>query len=168
MLLRGDNSTMDPASGSYTSVARPLPLQLCQPLEEEERAACAIWLLRLLWDEAAVRCSSHKCAPHAGPFSGVAHVATLLDHTLRRPLRHALLRLLHSLMVPEAAVRGDDAAAAAGGRANGTAFMACGGVELMVDLLTCAWLLLQCVANATGRHHTMSCHEQTSIPMSKS
>jgi hypothetical protein len=71
----------------------------------------------------------------------------VLDHTLRRPLRHALLRLLHSLMVPEAAVRGDDAAAAAAARANGTAFMACGGVELMVDLLTCAWLLLASTRN---------------------
>ena len=62
-----------------------------------------------------------------GPFSGVGHVSTLLDHTPRRPLRHALLRLLHSLMLPDAAVRGDDAAATAVARANGTAFMACGG-----------------------------------------
>ena len=75
---------------------------------------------------------------HAGPFSGVAHVATLLDHTPRRPLRHTLLRLLHSLMVPEAAVRGDDPAALAAARANAVAFMASGGIELLVDLLTCA------------------------------
>ena len=76
----------------------------------------------------------------AGPFSGVAHVAALLDHTPRRGLRHTLLRLLHSLLVPEAATRGDDLAAAPAARANGIAFMACGGIELLVDLLTCASL----------------------------
>ena len=119
--------------------------------ERLSRSSLAVCLACLSSDKTDERCSSKGNSPRAGHFSGVAHVATVLDHTPRRPLRHALLRLLHSLMVPEAALRGDDAAAAAAARSNGTVFMACGGVELIVDLLTCARLLHDSMCSARQR-----------------
>ena len=69
----------------------------------------------------------------AGTFEGVAHVTSLLDATLSRPLRHCLLRLVEALLLPAAAREDERAARAAA--ANAAAFVAAGGVQLAVDLV---------------------------------
>lgn len=75
------------------------------------------------------------------------HIATLLDHTLRRSLRQTLLRMLHSLILPTAAEDPLKAAALAAAKANGVMFVTNAGMGLVVDLLTCA--LLKCEIEST-------------------
>ena len=65
-------------------------------------------------------------------------MTALLDHPLRRPLRHTLLQLLHSLLLAAAAMQDSNSAAVAASAENGVAFVRSGGVQLAVDLLTCA------------------------------
>jgi hypothetical protein len=68
-----------------------------------------------------------------GPFDNTAHVAALLDRTMNRGLRHCLLRLLEALLTPKCAHIDEKASVAA--RANATAFVEAGGVQLCVDLV---------------------------------
>ena len=69
----------------------------------------------------------------AGPFVGSQHLVLLLDHTVHRRLRQALLRLLAALVAPQHRPTADNASAAA--RHNGHALVAAGGVPLLVDVV---------------------------------
>lgn len=68
-----------------------------------------------------------------GVFDGVGHVTALLDYSMDRAVRCCLLRLLESLLAPEAS--GQDEKAGRVAAANGRAFVEAGGVQLAVDLV---------------------------------
>ncbi len=68
-----------------------------------------------------------------GAFDGVGHVTALLDYSMDRAVRCCLLRLLESLLAPEASRQDEKAGRVAA--ANGRAFVEAGGVQLAVDLV---------------------------------
>ncbi|KAL0040215.1 hypothetical protein WJX77_000548 [Trebouxia sp. C0004] len=68
-----------------------------------------------------------------GAFDGVGHVTALLDHSMDRAVRCCLLRLLESLLAPEASRQDEKAGRVAA--ANGRAFVEAAGVQLAVDLV---------------------------------
>ncbi len=68
-----------------------------------------------------------------GAFDGVGHVTALLDFSMDRAVRCCLLRLLESLLAPEASRQDEKAGRVAA--ANGRAFVEAGGVQLAVDLV---------------------------------
>ncbi len=68
-----------------------------------------------------------------GAFDGVGHVTALLDYSMDRAVRCCLLRLLESLLAPEASRQDEKAGRVAA--ANGQAFVEAGGVQLAVDLV---------------------------------
>ncbi|KAL0042756.1 hypothetical protein WJX79_009797 [Trebouxia sp. C0005] len=74
-----------------------------------------------------------KHAGVIGVFDGVGHVTALLDYSMDRAVRCCLLRLLESLLAPEAS--GQDEKAGRVAAANGRAFVEAGGVQLAVDLV---------------------------------
>ena len=56
-----------------------------------------------------------------------------MDNSLAAALRQIVLSLVQSLLLPKAAATDSEAEAAA--KANGTAFVEAGGVQLLVDML---------------------------------
>ena len=68
-----------------------------------------------------------------GAFDGVGHVTALLDYSMDRAVRCCLLRLLESLLAPEASRQDEKAGRIAA--ANGRAFVEAGGIQLAVDLV---------------------------------
>ena len=68
-----------------------------------------------------------------GAFDGVGHVTALLDFSMDRAVRCCLLRLLESLLAPEASRQDEKAGRVAA--ANGRAFVEAGGVQPAVDLV---------------------------------
>ncbi|KAG2494521.1 hypothetical protein HYH03_007288 [Edaphochlamys debaryana] len=95
----------------------------------------------------------HAHAGTVGPAAdGIPHLLRVLDNTLRRPLRHALLELMAALLSPRCLTAAAGGGAAGGGgsgsgvlspaaravRANCYAFMEAGGIELLTDIVSYA------------------------------
>ena len=62
------------------------------------------------------------------------HATALMDNSMAAALRQVVLSLIKSLLMPLTAATNPEAEAAA--KANGTAFVESGGVQLLVDMLT--------------------------------
>ncbi|GIM04041.1 hypothetical protein Vretimale_8678, partial [Volvox reticuliferus] len=90
----------------------------------------------------------HAHAGTIGPTDGLRHLIHVLDYTLCRRLRHALLELVVALLAPRCLTAASGTAAGAAGavtspaaravRANSYAFMEAGGLELLTDLVAYA------------------------------
>lgn len=110
-----------------------LPSGLDQQEREREEATLETQVL-------CVRAMAAVANAHAGaigPFEGMAHLVEMTDLTMSLPLRHALLRLIQALLMP-AAVAQDIPQVDRAVQGNSYAFIRAGGLELLVDLASCA------------------------------